>query len=32
MAAHTRHLEAAYIEALAARCPDVVSPVVSADV
>jgi predicted O-linked N-acetylglucosamine transferase (SPINDLY family) len=27
MAAHTRHLEAAYVEALAARCPEVISAV-----
>ena len=32
MTAHARHLEAAYVEALAARCPAVVSAVVSADV
>jgi predicted O-linked N-acetylglucosamine transferase (SPINDLY family) len=30
--AHTRHLEAAYIEALAARCPEVVATTGSADV
>jgi predicted O-linked N-acetylglucosamine transferase (SPINDLY family) len=32
MAAHTRHLEAAYVEGLAARCPEVLSATVSPDV
>ncbi len=32
MAAHARHLEAAYVEALAARCPDVLPAFLPADV
>ncbi|HET7095784.1 MAG TPA: tetratricopeptide repeat protein, partial [Casimicrobiaceae bacterium] len=32
MPAHTRHLEAAYIDALMSRCPDVVPPLLRADV
>src|SRR4029450_6758965 len=31
MAAHTRHLESAYVAALAERCPDVVTGVASGD-
>ena len=31
MPAHTRHLEAAYVDALTQRCPDVVATVVDRD-